>query len=190
MSSLLRALVCILLVASLATAETITVVSPDLSLIIKNSAPTAVEATETPNAATVNKWDGQAYEIAIPADVDRFDNQIAELRSLSMVAGAEFTFTQQMRIGEIPAPFAAGLWPTAEFRTARSPYGSVLVTYTTTIDDAEQAIWSNRLTAAQTAVLVGKTGVTELSFSDAEGIYTVRHRIPTTVLHHITEEAN
>lgn len=189
MTCRLLAIVSILFVASMAAAETIIIVSPSTARTIQDSAPASVDATQTSNAATANKWDGLGYEFTLPPP--GYDNYTDELRQLDMVSGAIFTFSQQMRIGEIPAPFAAGQWPTAELRTARSPAGTVLVVYTTTVDDAEQAIWSCRLTAAQTTALVGKTGITEFSFYNASTeAYSVWYRIPTSVKPHVTEGGN
>lgn len=188
MSCLLRTIVGILFIASMAAAETITIVSPSTARTIQDFAPGAVDVTQTSNAATANKWDALAYEFTLPPP--GYDGVTEELRQLAMVAGASFVFGQQMRIGKTPAPFAAGQWPTAELRTARSPAGTLLMTYTTTIDDAALAIWSHRLTPGQTASLAGKSGITELSFSDFAGVYSVRYRIPTIVRYHVTEGGN
>jgi len=123
---------------------------------------------------------------AIPPGIEQFVNETGSLRTLIIAAGAEYTFTQQMRIGDMPSPFNPDCWPTAELRTARSPQGTVLVTYTTTVDDADQAIWSHRLTSAQTLALSGVNGITEMSYPDGSCNFTVWYPVKTSVVPTVT----
>lgn len=130
------------------------------------------------------RFDTQELQLTQP--VDGFDNPTEELKGLEFIAGADSALTQQMRIGSDPAPFTGGYWPIAELRTDRSPKGRVLATYTTTVEDVAQVIWSHRLTSLQTAALSGVTGITELSFPDGAGHYLVWYHIPTKVRPSVT----
>lgn len=182
--------VLMLFITTAVSAQVLTITVPDREELVQmvaepgdNNAEVSLQSTED----TVLQ-DPQGLEITEPPRT--YNNFTDELRQITMIAGAVFNFPQQIRIGDMPAPFAEGLWPTAELRTARSPAGTVLATYATTVDDAEQALWTHRLTAEQTAALAGKTGITELSFPIGSGVYEVWYRIPTKILLHVTAGGN
>jgi len=116
-----------------------------------------------------------------PLDLAAFSDEVDNKLVIEMFTGFDFYLYFQNRIGTMPVTFEPGRWPRAEFRSGRSPLGVVLATYTTTIEDEANAVWALRLSAAQKAALVGKTGYTEQSYADAAGVYHVLNYIPTIV---------
>jgi hypothetical protein len=100
--------------------------------------------------------------------------------------GADYYFPMSYTAGDTPFVFESGRWPQAELRTANSPHGNVLATFTITIENEAQAIWALRLSAAQTADLIGKTGILELSMPDGFGGYYVASRTSTEVVPTVT----
>lgn len=162
----------------------------EITVIIPANIETATVGSETLQASpySVNPdviRDNLALQIEPPPV--RYLAELDDRVQLGIVAGSDYRFTLQLRIGETPSPFDPLYPPRAELRTAKSPAGSVLATYAVTIDDQANAIWSQRLTAAQTAALAGASGITEISLADAGGIYGVHYWLPTRVVTHITE---
>lgn len=115
-----------------------------------------------------------------------FDSEVDNSLSFVIVAGTDFVFLFQYRIGETPVAFEPGKWPTASLRTEKSPRGRVLSPYTITIEDAARSIWAIRLTAAQTRLLAAQSGITEQSFADINGTYHVLNYIRTTIIPKVT----
>jgi hypothetical protein len=116
-----------------------------------------------------------------------FAAEVDNTYSLTLIAGSDFSTKMQYAAGDHPYPFTPGVWPTAEVRTAKSPAGYVLATYTIVVEDEAQAIWSLKLSRTQTAALAGKTGLTELKIPDGDGVYFIWARIKTTVISPVTQ---
>jgi hypothetical protein len=185
---MIRLLLCILLLATAAGAtEPVTVITGQttLSVIVPtDETVTRIAPVTDPDVDTDIRW------LQIERAATSFNNELAELRSLSMYAGSQFTFSMQMRLGTVPQPFDPGYWPSATLRTARSPGGVLVHTFTTDIDDEAQAIWSFRLTPSQTNAIAARKLIMEISFPNLQGgnyIYEVWYHIPVTVFQHITE---
>jgi hypothetical protein len=181
---LLISLIC--LYASAALAESITVIVPDdPTQYIEESTsqlfgiPEQVDRPILPNGDTVE------IHLTNP-NMDLYENVLEDMQKLVIQAGSDFHFPMQYRLGSDPYPFEGGFWPTAELRSAKSPAGVVLATYTLTVDDEAQVKWSFKLTSAQTAALSGKTGYTEIKFPYPVGVYLIFVRIPTEIKARVT----
>ena len=131
-------------------------------------------------------WPGAGIELQHPYFI-AMNNILEDMQKLTIQAGADFRFPMQWRIAEMPEPFPGGQWPTAELRSAKSPAGVVLATYTITIISEALVKWSLDLSAAQTAALSGKLGFTEIKMPYAVGVYHMYVRIPTEVLPRVSQ---
>lgn len=181
---MIRILIIILLLSAPVAAETITVTDSHAGLDVITQ-PSGITTTQATDTITSNPLLWGIENVPPPL---AFADEIDSLRQLYIYAGAVWAFNMQMRLADLPQPFGVEGWPTAEFRTARSPGGTQIMALTTEIDDEPNAIWSYRLTAAQTAALNGRSMIMEISFPDAPGGgYQVHNRIPITVRPHVTE---
>lgn len=162
-------------------------------LIIATPEEAALQTTiYTPEEAALQtaQFDSVTIGTRFPLDelepLMEFDSEVDNALSLVIVAGTDFVFLFQYRIGEMPVEFEPGKWPKASLRTEKSPKGRVLVPYTITIEDSARSIWAIRLTAAQTRLLPAQTALTEQSFADANGTYHVLNYIRTTIMPKVT----
>jgi hypothetical protein len=164
---------------------TVTVLSDTeaAQIVTQQAAATSEVNLEAPGTqADIGPW---GIRLDQP-DLTTYGNVLEDMQKLVMQAGSDFRFPMQYRLGSDPYPFEGGYWPTAELRSAKSPAGVVLATYTITVDDEAQVKWSLRLTAAQTAALSGMKGFTEIKFPYPVGVYHMFVRIPTEILPRVT----
>jgi hypothetical protein len=165
-------------------AETLTLTIPDSAIALKPPTPGTTTKQLDPDISYTS--DLKAMEL-LPPDMTTFNNILEDLQKFSIQAGTDFKFKMQWRTGDMPTPFPAGLWPTAELRSAKSPSGIVLATYTITVVDEALVKWSLDLSAAQTAALSGKTGFTEMKIPYDVGVYHIYVRIPTEIKPRVTQ---
>lgn len=177
------ALLYLFLAVNTASAETVTVIVPSAEAAIRSVATAEnsnVVVLPADKPAVEPKRD--IVEIHIKySPMGPYDKTLDGLKKFYIQAGSDFRFPMQWRYGNDPEPFPTGYWPTATLRTARSPAGIILATYTISIDDESAVKWSLRLSAAQTAALSGKTGYTELSIPYVPGVYNVFMSILTEI---------
>ena len=163
-------------------------------LIIATPEEAALQAIiYTPEEAALQavQIDDYAVNITIGADEltpeMQFGNEVDNTLSLVIVAGTDFVFLFQYRVGETPEVFEPGKWPKAYLRSEKSPRGKVLLPYTITIENEAKSIWALRLTREQTRLLAAQSGITEQSYVDGDGTYQVLDYIRTTIVPKVTQ---
>lgn len=142
--------------------------------------PETVTAATSINAHSLNA-DVMGLRIHYPPAT--YQAEVDDRVPFTIIAGSDFSFPMQMRIGEMPLPFDALYPPVAVLKNG----AAILATYTIVIDDVPNAIWSQKLSAAQTAALAGKSGITEISLPDDNGVYGVWYRLKTVIISPVTQ---
>lgn len=185
-------MICLLLLiwllpaSCLAEEITVTVLNPGEAAQIIPQPTDGIADIGRESDELLNQLEDAGIELQYP-ELNVYDKRLDELPKMYIQAGSDFTASMQYRAGDAPVAFPGGYWPIAELRTAKSPSGTVLGTYTITVDDVDMVKWSLKLSAAQTAALSGKKGITEMSLPYGDGTYYIFVRIPTEVLPRVSE---